>query len=113
MTDNRGAAGAGSYSLDAAGLDRVADEFEKLANEFTTAVGNARVIAQMLAPALDYASGNNAETFRNSGGVLITSLQDRAQYCRQQAAKFRAATGKYQTVEAEQAHDVKKVGGTL
>ncbi|WP_370940074.1 hypothetical protein [Amycolatopsis sp. cg13] len=113
MTDDHTAVASGRYSFDAAGMEQVASQFEELALEFTKAADNARVIAVTQSPALDFASGNNAETFRNSGGALVASLRGRVKYCEEQAAKFRAATGKYKTAEDAHSHEVKKAGGTL
>ncbi|MYW91161.1 hypothetical protein G3I59_11225 [Amycolatopsis rubida] len=113
MTDDHTAVGSGRYSFDAAGMEHVASQFEELALEFTKAVDNARVIAVTQSPASDFASGNNAETFRNSGSALVASLRSRVEYCEGQAARFRAATGKYQAAEDTQSQEVKKAGGTL
>ncbi|MFF0148934.1 hypothetical protein ATK36_2183 [Amycolatopsis sulphurea] len=101
------------YSLDPAGLEHVAKEFEALAEEIELGVWQAQTIAQTASPGLDYASGNNAEVFRNSGDALIASLQDRVRYCHDQAAKFRAAMGAYKVAEDAHSTDVKKVGGSL
>lgn len=101
------------YSLDPAGLEHVAKEFEALADEIGEGVLQAQTIARTVSPALDYASNNNAEVFRDSGDALVRSLQDRVKYCRDQAAKFRAAMGKYKVVEDTHSTDVKKVGGSL
>ncbi|WP_147397341.1 PE domain-containing protein [Amycolatopsis panacis] len=101
------------YSLDPAGLEHVAKEFEALAEEIQAGIRDARTIAQTESPAFDYASGNNAEVFRNSGDELVSSLQDRMKYCRDQAAKFKAARGRYATAEDTHSTEAKKVGGTL
>ncbi|WP_143132656.1 hypothetical protein, partial [Amycolatopsis rubida] len=81
MTDDRGAAPPPRkrYSFDAAGTEHVASQFEGHAIEGTRASGVARVVAVTRSPASDFASGNNAETFRNSGSALVASLRSRVE----------------------------------
>ena len=101
------------YSLDPDGLNHMAKEFDALAAVFRLGIEDARVIARTDPPGLDYASGNNAETFRNSGGELVKSLEDRVQYCKVQAAKFRKAAGAYAEAEDTHSTEMNKLGGHL
>ncbi|WP_158605646.1 PE domain-containing protein [Amycolatopsis panacis] len=104
---------APGYSCDRGLLERVANEFESLAGEFEHDVNNAAVIARTQPPGRDFVSGGNAEAFRRSGDALVESLQQRAQYCRDQAAKFRAALRSYSVAEYAHAAEIEQTGGSL
>ncbi|MET9265506.1 hypothetical protein [Amycolatopsis sp. NPDC004079] len=104
---------SGGYSFDRSTLDHIASEFEGLAREFDLDVDTARVITRTQPPGLDFASGDNAKVFQGSGEALVKSLQDRAEYCRKQAGKFRKALGGYTAAEDTHATDVKNIGGSL
>lgn len=100
----------GGYSFDKATLKEIADEFDALAVEFDGDVYHAQVIARTRQPGLDFASGDNAGVFRRSGEALVKSLQARAEYCRNQAAKFRKALGDYTVADDNHATDIKNTG---
>ncbi|WP_326956145.1 hypothetical protein [Amycolatopsis sp. NBC_01286] len=107
-----GGGGAG-FQYDVETLRELAREWNDLANEFADDQGNARVIAIARGPGLEYASGGNAELVRQSGKALMTTLQEREDYCRAMAAKFEAALGKYSSTEDVNQTEIKQTGGSL
>ncbi|WP_020663321.1 hypothetical protein [Amycolatopsis benzoatilytica] len=106
-------AAAPRYVYDKQTLKEIADEFEALADLFLEDQVYAKIIARTQAPGHDYASKNNAETIRNSGTALLTSLTQQEKYCREQAKKYRKALGTYNAAEDTHSQDVKNAGGSL
>lgn len=92
------AEGAG-FKYDEATLHDLVKEWKGLAAEYTDDLGDARMIAVAQPPGLEYASGGNAEITRQSGEALEEALRQRISYCKNMAAKYVTALGKYATAE--------------
>ncbi|WP_410577348.1 hypothetical protein [Amycolatopsis sp. lyj-108] len=92
------AEGAG-FKYDEATLHELAKEWAELAQEYADDLHEAQAIAVAKPPGLEYASGDNATITRHSGVALVEALNQRVAYCKNMAAKYLAALGKYATTE--------------
>ncbi len=92
------AEGAG-FKYDEATLHDLVKEWNALAQEYTDDLDDARYVAKAQPPGQEYASGDNADITRQSGTALMKTLDQRIAYCRNMAAKYLAALGKYATTE--------------
>ncbi|MBP2180309.1 hypothetical protein [Amycolatopsis magusensis] len=119
ITDWANAAGAaagapaGGYSFEPAELNNIAREWDDLAASYEFDRASADVLARTEGPGSEYASGDNAQLVRQSGTTLLQTLQDRIDYCRSQADKFRSAAGRYAEAEADAGTEVSNQGGSL
>lgn len=107
-----GASGPG-FKYDEATLRELMNDWNVMANEFKADQVQARNIALAEGPGLEYASGNNAIMIQDSGRALLATLEERERHCRDMAAKFQAALGKYATAEDTHATEIKRSGGSL
>jgi hypothetical protein len=107
-----GASGPG-FKYDRATLEQLAKDWNDMANEFQDDQREARTIAVTRGPGLEYASGGNADQICKSGAALLAALKEREEYCRDTAAKFEAALGRYATTEDAHTTEIKQTGGTL
>ncbi|EFL10821.1 MULTISPECIES: hypothetical protein [Actinomycetes] len=101
------------YSYDKATLKEIATRYEKLADKFRLDKDRAGVIARTQPPGLDFSSTDNAAVFRSSGEVLWGSLEQCERYCRDQAAKHRAALQKYSDADEAHSTEMHRAGGSL
>ncbi|WP_336157687.1 hypothetical protein [Amycolatopsis sp. VC5-11] len=101
------------YSYDRATLKEIADLYENLADKFALDKDHAGVVARTQPPGLDFSSTDNAVVFRSSGEVLRGSLEQCERYCRDQAAKHRAALKKYADAEDAHSTEMHRTGGSL
>ncbi|MET8994993.1 hypothetical protein [Amycolatopsis sp. NPDC004169] len=88
-------------------------EWNDLANEFKHDQEQAATLARVKGPGLEYASGGNAEKIQQSGEALLATLASREEFCRNMAAKFQAALGKYARAEDEHTTEITQTGGSL
>jgi hypothetical protein len=107
-----GSGGAG-FEYDVETLRGLMKDWNDLANEFKLDQEQAVTLARVKGPGLEYASGGNAEMIQNSGHALLATLAAREEYCRDMAAKFDAALGKYARAEDNHTTEVKQTGGSL
>ncbi|GAB3137599.1 hypothetical protein GCM10027258_13340 [Amycolatopsis stemonae] len=107
-----GAGGAG-FQYDEATLHELVREWNDLANEFKIDQEHAIVLARTEGPGTEYASGNNAEKIQQSGNSLLDTLAQREEYCRNMAAKFKTALGRYASAEDDHTTEIKHAGGSL
>ncbi|SEB29524.1 hypothetical protein SAMN04489727_0176 [Amycolatopsis tolypomycina] len=101
------------FKYDEATLRELMNDWNELANEFQDDQREARTIAVTGGPGLEYASGSNADQICKSGNVLLATLKEREKYCRNMAAKFDAALGKYAASEDAHTTEIKQTGGSL
>lgn len=92
------AEGAG-FEYDEATLHELVDEWSDLAQEYTDDLEHAEFIAKVRPPGREYASGDNATITQQSGTALMKALNQRIAYCKNMAAKYIAALGKYATAD--------------
>jgi hypothetical protein len=88
-------------------------EWNDLANEFKHDQEQAVTLTRVKGPGLEYASGGNAEKILQSGEALLSTLAAREEYCRNMAARFKAALGKYARAEDEHITEITQTGGSL
>ncbi|EME60377.1 hypothetical protein [Amycolatopsis decaplanina] len=98
------AQGAG-FKYDEATLHELVKEWNALAQEYRDDLVDAEFIAKVEPPGREYASGDNATITRQSGQALVDALNQRVAYCKNMAAKYVAALGKYAAAD-EQARTV-------
>ncbi|QFU94131.1 hypothetical protein [Amycolatopsis sp. YIM 10] len=103
----------GGYSFEPAELTSIAREWDDLAMAYERDTLQAKVLAQTQGPGAEYASGDNAQLVRQSGETLLTALNDRIDYCRSQAEKFRAAAGHYAQADTDAGAEIGNQGGSL
>ncbi|UKD52059.1 hypothetical protein L3Q65_29570 [Amycolatopsis sp. FU40] len=101
------------YSYDRATLEEIAKLYESLADKYYLDRDHAGIIARTQPPGLEFSSTDNATIFRNSGEVLKGSLEQCERYCRDQAAKHRAALKKYADAEHAHSAEIRRAGGHL
>ncbi|MGV9298848.1 hypothetical protein [Amycolatopsis sp. NPDC003676] len=101
------------YSYDRATLEELSKLYESLADKYRNDQDRAVIIARTQPPGLDFSSTDNAAIFRSSGEVLRGSLEQCQRYCRDQAAKFRAALKKYTDAEEKHSAEIHQAGGSL
>ena len=99
------------FEYDAATLHDLAKQWLDMAADFETDYGHATVLARTRGPGQEYASGGNAELVRASGDALGEALLARISYCKNMAAKFVTALGKYATAEEHHALEIAKSSG--
>ena len=107
-----GGGGAG-FAYDEETLRELMHEWNDLANEFKHDQEQAVTLTRVKGPGLEYASGGNAEMIHQSGEALLSTLAAREEYCRDMAAKFKAALGRYARAEDEHATEITQAGGSL
>ncbi|WP_414936034.1 hypothetical protein [Amycolatopsis sp. cmx-11-51] len=90
--------GAG-FKYDEATLHELVNEWNALAQEYTDDLEHAEFIVKVRPPGCEYASGDNATITQQSGTALMEALNQRITYCKNMAAKYIAALGKYATVD--------------
>ncbi|MGW3962164.1 hypothetical protein ACWED2_20240 [Amycolatopsis sp. NPDC005003] len=88
-------------------------EWNDLANEFKHDQEQAITLTRAKGPGLEYASGGNAEKIHQSGEALLSTLAAREEYCRNMAAKFKAALGMYARAEDDYTTQITQAGGSL
>ncbi|RZQ62070.1 hypothetical protein [Amycolatopsis suaedae] len=103
--------GGPGFALAPDELVSIANEWESLADLFTRAREHTGAMAEVEGPGLEYASTDNAKMIKQSGVLADQSLEGRVQYCLDQAAKFRAAAGKYAAAEDDAKGEVESKGG--
>ncbi|KFU80737.1 hypothetical protein BB31_14340 [Amycolatopsis lurida NRRL 2430] len=91
-------AGAG-FKYDEATLHELVKEWNDLAQEYRDDLVDAEFIAKVEPPGREYASEDNATITRQSGQALVDALNQRVAYCKNMAAKYVAALGKYATAD--------------
>ncbi|MFE0027197.1 hypothetical protein [Amycolatopsis sp. NPDC059021] len=96
------------FQYDEATLHGLAKDWRELAQDFEADIADAEALARTQGPGTEYASAGHAEVVRTSGEELKKTLTSRAEYCRQMAAKYVAALGKYATAEEQHITDIKK-----
>ncbi|MGW7534176.1 hypothetical protein [Amycolatopsis sp. NPDC054798] len=101
------------YSYDGATLKEIARLYESLADKYHIDQNHAIIIARTQPPGLDFSSADNAAVFQSSGEVLRRSLEQCERYCRDQAAKYRAALKKYTDTESTHSAEIGKARGSL
>ncbi|WP_134667065.1 MULTISPECIES: hypothetical protein [Amycolatopsis] len=101
------------YSYDKATLHEIATEFENLADAYKMDQLSIDIISRTQPPGLDRSSDENATTFGRSGIALLNSLRQCEKYCRDQAAKYRAALDRYGVTEDAHSTDLHRTGGSL
>ena len=111
-TAGSGASGPG-FKYDRATLEKLAKDWNDMANEFAEDRKRAEIIARTEGPGREYASEGNAELIQASGKSLYTTIDEREQYCRAMASKFAKALGKYATAEDSHSTEIKQTGGSL
>ncbi|MGY6656529.1 hypothetical protein ACXIZN_30615 [Amycolatopsis sp. TRM77291] len=94
------AQGAG-FKYDEATLHELVKEWSDLAQEYQDDIEDARNIAVANPPGREFASGDNADITRQSGSALLEALDQRVAYCKNMAAKYVAALGKYATADEQ------------
>lgn len=96
--DQAPATGQG-YQYTEAQLHDLVMKWSDLAEKYRVDRRDARAIASVKGPGLEYASGNNAIQIQNCGDTLIATLEARENYCLAMARKCIDALGKYTTAE--------------
>ncbi|GAB3493636.1 hypothetical protein [Amycolatopsis cihanbeyliensis] len=91
-------------------LETIAQKWEDLADRYQEDKIDARIMTQAQGPGVEYASQDNAALLRTSGETLLTTLDERVQYCRAQVKKCRAALGQYEAAEDEHEAEINKQG---
>jgi len=107
------AVSVGGFEYDEAALHDLAEDWNKMADEFKQDREQAGVIIRANGAGLEYASQGNADQVRNSGRALLATLTQREDYCRTMANKFLTALGKYAQAEDRHGSDIKQTGGSL
>lgn len=105
--------GGGGFRYDEATLHELVREWNELANEFKHDQEQAVTLTRVKGPGLEYASGGNAEKIHQSGDALLATLAAREEYCRNMAAKLKAALGKYAQAEDDNSTEITQTGGSL
>ncbi|PXY32777.1 hypothetical protein BAY60_06890 [Prauserella muralis] len=101
------------YAFTPEQLTSIATEWDELADKFESCRTHVRTIEAVEAPGTEYASINNADKIRQSGAALQVALDERVNYCRAMAQKFRNALPAYTTVDEDTAAVVTEKKGTL
>jgi hypothetical protein len=92
-------------------LQSLSTKWEDLADGYRDGLVSAQVIASAEGPGAEYASGDNAQLVRGSGDALWETLKARERFCRDQAEKYRAASGAYAATDDDATADVTKQEG--
>ncbi|MDS0132537.1 MULTISPECIES: hypothetical protein [unclassified Amycolatopsis] len=108
-----GASGGAGFAYDEETLRELMREWNDLADEFKHDQEQATTLTRVKGPGLEYASGGNAEKIHQSGEALLSTLAAREEYCRNMAAKFQTALGKYARTEDDHTTEIKQTGGSL
>jgi hypothetical protein len=103
----------GGFEYDEETLRELMHEWNDLANEFKHDQEQAVTLTRVKGPGLEYASGGNAEKIHQSGEALLSTLAAREEYCRNMAAKFKAALGRYARAEDDHTTEITQTGGSL
>ncbi|MYW93355.1 PE domain-containing protein [Amycolatopsis rubida] len=101
------------YSYDKGALQELATWYEGLGKKYRIDQQHALIITRTPQFASDFSSAGNATAFQRSGESLQGSLRQCEQYCREQAAKYRAALEKYAAAEDAHSADIDKAGRSL
>ncbi|HKS44084.1 MAG TPA: PE domain-containing protein [Amycolatopsis sp.] len=87
------------FAFDPDHLNAMAKEWDKLGDAYSDKQRYAQRLMEIQGPGDEYASKIHAEAVRNTGRAMSAAFQDRQQYCRDQAQKFRSAAGHYAKVD--------------
>ncbi|WP_406638250.1 hypothetical protein [Amycolatopsis sp. WGS_07] len=101
------------YSYDKGTLQELARLYDDLADKYRLDQTYAAIFKKTKPPGQDFSSAGNAALFRDSGEALDGSLRQCERYCREQAAKYRAALTKYAAAEDAHSTEIGKTGGGL
>ncbi|MGA6163480.1 hypothetical protein [Amycolatopsis magusensis] len=104
---------SGGYSFEPDQLVGIARDWDDLAVAYERDMDKARQLMRAEGPGAEYASGDNAQFVRRSGEALLSALQNRVDYCRAQAGKFRTAAGQYAEADAGAEEQIGDQGGSL
>jgi hypothetical protein len=100
----------GSFSYTPDQLRNIITKFLDLAASYRDSLINARDMAQVQAPGLEYASESHATAARAMGKAYLQSLEDSWRYCVGQAQKFQDTLHDYLGVERQSVLNINNAG---
>jgi hypothetical protein len=101
---------SGSFSYAPEQLRDLVKEWMDLANDYSLSIMNARDLTTVKGPGKEYASESYANEANRSGVMYRDSLQQRSDYCVQEAQKLQDALDDYLGVEHHNLSVIKAAG---
>lgn len=109
----QGSITTGGFSFDEATMRRMITRYTSLADSYEASFDNARRMASVVGPGLDYASRSVAEAANQGGNSYLKYLVHQRDECRAQAWLFQQALDEYLGVDQSSAEDINKAGGRV
>lgn len=100
----------GGFSFDEDTMHRIITRYTTLADSYEDSLRNARQMASVEGPGLDYASGSVANAANQGGNSYYDYLIHQQNECRTQAQLFQQALDEYLGVDQSSAEDINKTG---
>lgn len=104
---------SGGFSFDEATMGRIITRYTNLADSYEASLRNARLMASVEGPGLDYASESVANAANRGGNSYYDYLIHQQNECRAQAQLFQQALDEYLGVDQSAAEDINKTGDSI